>query len=95
MALDAAKDLAGGLIEAVYQPRNRLRNSVFQTDLLEFEFRGYPGILFNEDMDYSQPESNNPNYHQSTDIAANIDLEFSAQVAKIAIETALRMANDQ
>lgn len=94
IALDASKDLASGDIEAMYQPRDQLRNSVFQTDLLEFEFRGYPGILFNEDMDYSHPETNNPNYHQSTDVVANIDVEFSAKIAKIAIETALRVAND-
>jgi hypothetical protein len=94
MALDAAGDMFLGDVEAIYQARNKMRNSVFQTDLLEFEFRGFPGILFNADMDYSRPETNNPHYHQSTDVVANIDLDFSAKVSRIAIESALRMAND-
>jgi Zn-dependent M28 family amino/carboxypeptidase len=94
LALDAAATMFPGDVEASYQPRDKSRNSVFQTDLLEFEFRGFPGILFNEDMDYSHPETNNPNYHQSTDVVANIDLDFSAKVSKIAIETVLRMANE-
>ena len=95
LAMDAAKDLyPNNEVTARYQSRDSVRNSVFQTDLLEFEFRGFPGVLFNEDMDYSKPGLNNPNYHQSTDVAANIDFVFSAKLAKIAIETAVRMAND-
>lgn len=93
LALDAADKLAPEL-SAVYAARNRSRNSVFQTDLLEFELHGIPGILFNEDMDYSDPESGNPSNHQSTDVVANVDLPFAIAVAKVAIETVLRLAND-
>jgi hypothetical protein len=93
LALDAAHKLAPELSVA-YAARTRSRNSVFQTDLQEFEFYGIPGILFNEDMDYSDPESGNPNNHQSTDVVANVDLPFAVAVAKVVIETALRLANE-
>lgn len=93
LALDAARQLAPEL-SAVYAARTELRNSVFQTDLQEFEFYGIPGILFNEDMNYADPESGSPHNHQSTDVLANIDLPFAVAVAKIAIETTLRLAND-
>ncbi|HEX3475919.1 MAG TPA: hypothetical protein VHT91_12925, partial [Kofleriaceae bacterium] len=63
-------------------------------DLQEFELHGIPGVLFNEDMDYSDRSSGNPHNHQSTDVASTLDLAFAAAVAKIAIETTLRLAND-
>ena len=92
LALDAARKLAPEL-SAIYVARNRSRNSVFQTDLQEFEFYGIPGILFNEDMDYADPTSENPQNHQSTDVVAHVDLPFAVTVAKVAIETTLRLAN--
>jgi hypothetical protein len=93
LALDAARQLAPELA-VIYAARNQLRNSVFQTDLQEFEFYGIPGILFNEDMDYSDPSSGNPHNHQSTDVASTLDPPFAAAVARVAIETTLRLAND-
>ena len=93
LALDAARQLAPEL-SVVYAARTKLRNSVFQTDLQEFELYGIPGILFNEDMDYSDPKSGSPHNHRSTDVLANIDVPFAVAVAKVAIETTLRLAND-
>jgi hypothetical protein len=93
LALDAARQLAPEL-SARYAARNKLRNSVFQTDLLEFELRGIPGVLFNEDMDYSDPASGSPHNHRSTDVLSNVDVPFAVAVAKVAIETTLRLAND-
>ncbi len=93
LALDAARQLAPELA-ALYAARDRSRNSVFQTDLLEFELHGIPGVLFNEDMDYADPKTHNPNYHQSTDVVANVHMPFAVAVAKVAIETTLRLAND-
>lgn len=93
LALDAARSLTPEL-SARYAARDRSRSSVFQTDLLEFELHGIPGILFNEDMDYADPATHNPNYHQSTDVVANLDVPFAAAVAKVVIETTLRIAND-
>lgn len=92
LALDAARKLAPEL-SAIYVTRNRSRSSVFQTDLQEFEFYGIPGILFNEDMDYADPTSGNPHNHESTDVVAYVDLPFAVAVAKVAIETILRLAN--
>jgi len=94
LALDAARQLAPDL-SALYAARNKLRNSVFQTDLVVFELHGIPGILFNEDMDYSDPVSGSPHNHRSTDVLANVDVPFAVAVAKVAIETTLRLANDQ
>jgi hypothetical protein len=93
LALDAARQLAPEL-SVIYAARNQLRNSVFQTDLQEFEFYGIPGVLFNEDMDYSDRSTGNPHNHQSTDVASTLDLPFATAVARIAIETTLRLAND-
>jgi hypothetical protein len=93
LALDAARQLAPEL-SVTYAARNELRNSVFQTDLQEFEFHGIPGVLFNEDMDYSDRSTGNPHNHQSTDVASTLDLPFAAAVAKVAIETTLRLASD-
>lgn len=93
LALDAARQLAPELA-VIYAARNELRNSVFQTDLQEFELYGIPGVLFNEDMDYSERSTGNPHNHQSTDVASTLDSPFAATVAKVAIETALRLAND-
>ena len=93
LAIDAARSLAPEL-SARYAARDRSRNSVFQTDLLEFELHGIPGLLFNEDMDYADPTTHNPNYHQSTDVVANLHVPFAVAVAKVVIETTLRIAND-
>jgi hypothetical protein len=93
LALDAARRLAPGLV-ALYAPRDRSRNAVYQTDLLEFELHGIPGVLFNEDMDYADPATASPHNHRSTDVVANVDQPFALAVAKVAIETALRLAND-
>ena len=93
LALDAARQLAPE-VDASYQPRNRSRNSVFQTDLQEFELYGIPGILFNEDIDYADPKSGSPHNHKSTDVMATLDLAFAFAIAKVQIETVLRLAND-
>jgi hypothetical protein len=93
LALDAARQLAPEL-SVRYAARDKLRNSVFQIDLQEFEFYGIPGVLFNEDMDYSDRSTGNPHNHQSTDVASTLDLPFATAVAKVAIETTLRLAND-
>jgi hypothetical protein len=93
LALDAARKLAPGLT-ALYAPRDKERNAVFNTDLQEFEYVGIPGVLFNEDMDYSEPGNRSPHNHRSSDVAANADIPFAADVARVAIETAARIADD-
>jgi len=93
LALDAARQVAPDLT-ALYAPRDRLRNAVFQTDVAAFELYGIPGVLFNEDIDYSDPATESPHNHRSTDVVAHVDLPFAVEVAKVAIETTLRLAND-
>jgi hypothetical protein len=94
LALDASRAIAPE-VRAIYLPRNHPRNSVFQTDIQEFEYVGFPGLLFNEDLDYTGASSdNNPNYHQSTDVCANVMATFAATLSKVAIETVARIADD-
>jgi hypothetical protein len=94
LALDASRAIAPD-VRAIYLPRNHPRNSVFQTDIQEFEYVGFPGLLFNENLDYTgESTDNNPNYHQSTDVCANVLVPFAATISKIAIETVARIADD-
>jgi hypothetical protein len=92
LALDASKKIAPD-IRAIYLSRNNPRNSVFQTDMQVFEYGGFPGILFNENIDYTgATDDQNPNYHQSTDVCANVVVHFASTVSKVAIETVARLA---
>ena len=94
MALDASKKIAPTLT-ANYRPRNHARNSIFQTDIQEFEYYGIPGILINENIDYTYATNdNNPNYHQSSDVCANVNVPFATSLAKVVIETTLRIADE-
>jgi hypothetical protein len=94
LALDASKKIAPG-IEVRYLPRNHPRNSVFQTDMQEFEYDGFPGVVFNENLDYTKKtRDRNPNYHQSTDVCANLVVPFAVSLSKVAIETVARLADE-
>ena len=63
------------------------RSSLFNTDGQIFSDAGVPVVLFMEDYDISRP-----GYHDSLDTMKNIDLDYGAAVAAVAIETAARAA---
>jgi Peptidase family M28 len=63
------------------------RSSLFNTDGQIFSDVGVPVILFMEDYDISRA-----GYHDTEDTVANIDLDYGAAVAAVAIETVARLA---
>jgi hypothetical protein len=63
------------------------RSSLFNTDGQIFSDAGVPVVLFMENYDI-----NRPGYHDTRDTMENIDLDYGAALAAIAIETAARAA---
>jgi hypothetical protein len=63
------------------------RSSLYNTDGQIFSDVGVPVALFMEDYDI-----NRQGYHDTHDTVANIDLDYGAGVAAIAIETVARLA---
>ncbi|HLN32911.1 MAG TPA: M28 family peptidase [Gemmataceae bacterium] len=75
-----------GEIRPYYDPRSTLYN----TDGQIFSDAGVPVVLFMENYDI-----NRTGYHDSQDTMANIDLDYGAAVAAIAIEAVARAATEQ
>ncbi len=63
------------------------RSSLYNTDGQVFSDVGVPAALFMEDYDI-----NRQGYHDTHDTMENIDLDYGAAVAAIAIETIARLA---
>jgi hypothetical protein len=63
------------------------RSSLFNTDGQIFSDAGVPVVLFMEDYDIDRR-----GYHDSFDTMENIDLDYGAALAAVAIETAARAA---
>jgi hypothetical protein len=63
------------------------RSTLFNTDGQIFSDAGIPAVLFMENYDI-----NRKGYHDSEDTMANIDLDYGAAVASIAIESVARAA---
>lgn len=63
------------------------RSTLFNTDGQIFSDAGIPTVLFMENYDIDRK-----GYHDSEDTMANIDLDYGAAVAAIAIETVTRTA---
>ena len=66
------------------------RSSLFNTDGQIFSDAGIPVVLFMENYDI-----NRVGYHDTHDTMANIDLDYGAAVAAIAIEAVARAAHDE
>jgi hypothetical protein len=66
-----------------------MRSSLFNTDGQIFSDVGIPVVLFMENYDI-----NRAGYHDTLDTMANIDLDYGAAVAAIAIESVARAATD-
>jgi hypothetical protein len=91
-ALHAAKLQKGGWDPTIRYPWSR-QSFITQTDSTFFDLAGYPTILINEHMNLSRRV--NPYYHQSTDRAANIDVEYAAAQARTAILTGVLLSERQ
>ena len=72
-----------GEVRPPYDPRSTLYN----TDGQIFSDAGVPVVLFMENYDI-----NRTGYHDTHDTMANIDLDYGAAVAAIAIESVARAA---
>ncbi len=82
---DVAKFLAiEGEVRTQYNPHS----SIFNTDGQIFSDVGLPVVLFMENYDI-----NRTGYHDTHDTMENIDLDYGAAFAAIAIETVARMAS--
>ena len=75
-----------GEVRLPFDPRSTLYN----TDGQMFSDVGVPVVLFMENYDISRP-----GYHDSNDTLANINLDYGAALAAIAIETAARVAQSR
>jgi hypothetical protein len=75
-----------GEVRLPYDPRSTLYN----TDGQIFSDAGVPVVLFMENYDI-----NRSGYHDSHDTMANIDLDYGAAVAAIAIESVARAASEE
>jgi hypothetical protein len=64
-----------------------MRSSIFNTDGQIFSDAGIPVVLFMENYDI-----NRVGYHDTHDNMSNIDLDYGAAVAAIAIESVARAA---
>jgi len=82
---DIAKHLAlKGEVRTQYNPTS----SIFNTDGQIFSDTGVPVVLFMENYDISRT-----GYHDTKDTLENIDLDYGAAFAAIAIETVARIAS--
>ncbi len=83
---EVARHLAlSGEVRLPYNPRSTLYN----TDGQIFSDAGVPVVLFMENYDI-----NRTGYHDTHDTMANIDLDYGAAVAAIAIESVARAAGE-
>jgi hypothetical protein len=69
------------------RPPRDMRSSLFNTDGQIFSDAGIPVVLFMENYDI-----NRVGYHDTHDTMANIDLDYGAAVAAIALESVARAA---
>jgi Peptidase family M28 len=90
LALDAARVHAPAL-QAALRPRFDDRSYLYNTDGLIVADAGYPVVLLNEHINRLE-NRDRQGYHQTTDTLENLDPAYAAQVAKVAIETAARLA---
>ena len=65
-------------------------STLYNTDGQIFSDAGVPVVLFMENYDI-----NRQGYHDTHDTMANIDLDYGAAVAAIAIESAARAATEK
>lgn len=79
-------------LKPVYRSRHDERSYLYNTDGIIFDYLGYPIVLLNEHV--NAIHMRHPHYHKATDTTANVDISFATAIAKVAIESALRLANE-
>lgn len=76
-------------LQGEVRPPSDPRSTLYNTDGQIFSDAGVPVVLFMEDYDVHRH-----GYHDSRDTLDNIDLDYGAAVAAIAIETVARAASE-
>ncbi|MBI3558215.1 MAG: M28 family peptidase [Deltaproteobacteria bacterium] len=67
------------------------RSYLYNTDGIVFSNAGYPVILLNEHINGIE-NLNRPHYHSTSDSVKFLDFSYAASIARVAIETAARLA---
>jgi hypothetical protein len=94
VALDASEAIAAGgslVLKPVLRLRRDERSYLYNTDGLPFSDAGYPVILFNEHINRLH-NLNRIGYHHTLDASGLMDWDYAAAIARMAIETAARLA---
>jgi hypothetical protein len=78
------------VLDGQVRPPADLRSALYNTDGQIFSDAGIPVVLFMENYDI-----NRAGYHDTHDTMANIDLDYGAAVAAIAIESVARAATEE
>jgi hypothetical protein len=76
------------LLHGEVRPVIDSRSALYNTDGQIFSDAGVPVVLFMENYDISRT-----GYHDTHDTMENIDLDFGAAVAAVAIETVAQVAS--
>jgi hypothetical protein len=71
------------------RPGWHYRSALYNTDGIVFSDSGIPAVLFMENYDIGRA-----GYHDTKDTLENLDLDFAAGMARIAIETVAQVANE-
>ena len=88
-ANDARRCACHPRLHGEVRPPDDPRSSLYNTDGQIFSDAGIPVVLFMENYDI-----NREGYHDTHDTMANIDLDYGAALAAIAIETVARAATE-
>lgn len=77
-------------LQPAFRSRFDGKSYLYNTDGIIFSDAGYPVVLLDEHINALHIE--HPHYHQSSDVPANVDFAYATALARVAIETALRIA---
>lgn len=80
-----------GIYTPVLRPAFDAKSYLYNTDGLIFSDAGYPVVLFNEHINRLE-NLDRPHYHQSTDVASTLDLDYATTIVRSAILTVAQLA---
>jgi peptidase M28-like protein len=93
VALGSAADVAPQL-QAAFRDRFSRKSYLYNTDGHIFSQLGYPVLLFNEHLNALE-NLDRPHYHEMTDTSDKLNWDYALSIARVAIETAARLADAQ
>jgi hypothetical protein len=78
-------------LDPIFRSRFDKKSYLYNTDGIIFSEAGYPVILLNEHINRFE-NIDRKHYHETTDTASNMDIEYASGITKVAIETTARLA---